>query len=155
MRKFIVVSIIPPEFPQEFPDQDWPPHVTLLGSFATHLPVAELSQRLSAACARHAPIEVRGATRQMFGPNLDVPVTEVWRTDALAALRSEIMQRFGTDVEYASRPYPTYRPHVTDQRGGTLAVGATARLESISLIEKDSERRIVVCTSPLAGSQNC
>jgi hypothetical protein len=152
MQKFIVVSFTETEFPQEFPDQEWPFHVTLLGSFSTHMAKDELGRRLGEACAPHAPITVTGKSRELFGPHNDVPVTEVFCPDALATLRADIIRGFGTFVEYASRPYPTYRPHVTDQRGGHLRVGDTATLRSASIIQKIGEQRVVVYTAPLSGS---
>ena len=151
MRKFLVVSFTQPGFPQEFPDQDWPFHVTLLSSFQTELPEDELRRRLAAACARHAPIEVRGKAREMFGPRNDVPVTEVTCTEELVALRDEVARSLGTMVTYAPRPYPTYRPHVTDQRGEHLPVGGKITLTSASLIEKVGDQRVVVGTFPLSG----
>ncbi len=149
MRKFIVVSFTQPDFPQEFPDQDWPFHVTLISSFKTELPEEELGRRLGEACARHAPIEVRGVRREMFGPKRDVPVTEVSCPAELLRLRASLLHRYGDGCAWTHVPYPTYRPHVTDQRGESLAVGAPATLSSASLVEKVGEQRIVVATSPL------
>jgi 2'-5' RNA ligase len=149
MRKFVTVSFTEGPIPAEFADKDWPFHVTLLPSIETGEDEAALTARIAQICARHAPIEVVGESRQMFGPEHNVPVTEVSCPAELVALRDALKDGYGSDVVFTARPYPTYRPHVTDYRGSSLPVGATARLDAVSLVEKIGDRYVVACTVPL------
>lgn len=151
MKKFVTVCFLGEGLPAEFAEADWPFHVTLLPSFETELPLEELENRLKLVAARHAPIEVQAKSREMFGASHDVPVTEVHATPALAKLRADLACTFGSDVTYPAPPFPNYRPHVTDQHGVRLPVGAVTTLGSVSLVEKVGERRVVTRTGLLTA----
>lgn len=149
MSKYVIVSFVEPEFPQTFSHADWPLHVTVLRPFSTNLSDDELVEKLQDVCARHSPITTEAKSKELFGPENDVSVTELVNTSELQTLHEEISRIFGSDIEFTAPPYPNYRPHVTDNNGKSIQVGDTVSLTTISLVALGQDDRTVLVTTSL------
>jgi hypothetical protein len=86
---------------------------------------------------------VTGKSREMFGPEHDVPMTEVEKTPMLEALHADLATVYSDVATLASAHFPVFRPHVTDNGGAALKVGGTEMLRSISLVERQDENWLV------------
>lgn len=151
MKKYFVAYFIAPNLPAEYPRDEIPLHVTVIYPFETDLPEEDLAARLSASCSRHAPIVAAWKSREMLGPDRDIPVAEFHCPPELSALRADLLQAYGDAITHVGAPHPTFRPHVTDQRGAAVAEGESLALDALSLIEKTGDRRVVIGTFPLSG----
>jgi hypothetical protein len=76
MNKFIVVSFIE-KVPFIFANATWPLHVTILRPFSFNGDTSDLIEILEICCLRTNKIKTIGKTKEMFGVNNDVPVTEL------------------------------------------------------------------------------
>jgi hypothetical protein len=150
MKKLVIAAFLNTEIPTTFRAGEWPLHVTLHYSFTPKVPVEALAARLEAVGRHHTPMWATGRSRAMFGPSHDVPVTKIELTPMLARLHGHLVETFA-DVATIINSYPAYQPHVTDNCGLALAVGETAMLRSLSLVERvDESSWLVRHTSQLA-----
>jgi hypothetical protein len=149
MNHYLIVSFLQQDFPLEFLQSDWPLHVTIVRPFFSNHSEEEFVHVLSTICAQTKPLPTAGKSRELFGPNRDIPVTELENTPALQLLHEEIMSVCGAWMEFKTPQYHTYRPHATDQTAGSVSVGEAVVIRSISLIESRGDKRRVVHTTTL------
>ena len=114
---------------------------------------------LSSVLDGRPPIETRAVDDAWFGRRREVRVTELDRVDEIDALHRAFLaalEEAGVDVRAMRHVGDRFRPHVSEQRGRRLDVGATVRLAAVSLVamrpDGDARRRRVVRTWPLGGS---
>lgn len=146
MNKYVIVSFLQRDFPLKFLKLDWPLHITIVRPFSSSKSGEEFIRTLTAICSQIKPIYVFGKSREMFGPNNDLPVTELEDTPELQSLHDQIMNVSGVWMEFRTPQYETYRPHVTDQVNGRISAGEEVIINSISLVELGSDERQVLST---------
>jgi hypothetical protein len=146
MNQYVIVSFLQKEFPQKFLQPGWPLHITIVRPFFSNKSGEEFIQALITICSQIKPMHTLGKSREMFGPNSNVPVTELENIPALQSLHDQIMSELRAWMEFRTPQYKTYRPHATDQATGGISVGEEVEIDSISLVELGSEERQVLST---------
>lgn len=146
MNNYVIVSFLQKGFPQKFLQPNWPLHVTVVRPFFSNKSGIEFIHALTTISSQIKPIYTLGKSREMFGPNSDVSVTELENTPALQSLHDQVMSTSGAWMQFCTPQYKTYRPHVTDQVTGGISVGEEVTIDSVSLIELGSDERHVLGT---------
>ncbi len=128
-----------------------PLHVTLLTIFESTLDSAQLNTIVGAVAAANTAFDVPSLERALFGVNEDVPVTRVVRSPALFALHSQLLSEVKDHARFRTPQFTGdgYGPHVTDQGERCLAVGETARIDNLTLVEISGEDVIELLRAPL------
>jgi 2'-5' RNA ligase len=150
MSKYVIVSMLEPEFPQEFQSSDWPLHVTLLRPFETEVGAVKLIELLKKISDTHQELSTTGKSKEMFGEKEDVAVTELICTPELQKLHDDIKTAFIDDITFIAHQYPTFRPHMTEQNGKSINVGEVIALKNLSLIAINAQLRTVLSAIALA-----
>ncbi|WP_370615746.1 2'-5' RNA ligase family protein [Mumia qirimensis] len=140
--------------PEAFGRDAWPLHLTWVPPFEAEEEAA-LEAVSRVAHGRTALVsEVVGEA--WFGSRHDVRVGELARTAGVDTLHRDLLAALsesGVDVARMRHVRDEFRPHVSAQRGRSLAVGATVRLDAVTLVDMrpdgDPRRRRVVRTWPL------
>lgn len=142
-KQYIVVSFLKP--PAEiFVQSTWPLHVTIVRPFSSMDSLVELSKKIKEVCALHTPLVVLGESRELIGPDKNVPVTKLAENSHLTKLHEEIEEACGNPLEFIGPTYNFYLPHVTDYAGESIQVGDEVTLSSVSIVEKQgSEWRVL------------
>ncbi|MFD1826942.1 MULTISPECIES: 2'-5' RNA ligase family protein [Mumia] len=142
--------------PEEFGRDAWPLHVTWVPPFDAA--EDDVVGALSGVLAGRPPIDTRAVADTWFGRRREVRVAELARVDEIDALHRAMLAALddvGVDVRAMRHVGDRFRPHVSEQRGRGVEIGAPVRLEDVSLVamrpDGDARRRRVVRTWPLGG----
>jgi 2'-5' RNA ligase len=150
-KTYVIVSFIK-EPKAAFDQPNWPVHTTIFRPFTSNLSETDLSNLLDEIASRYIAIPIRGKAREYFGPNQTVPVTELETSNSLQELHDAVRVAYeARGAQLVGRAFPTFRPHITDQREGSFAVGEDAHLTSMSLVRMDGENRQVIHTATLGS----
>jgi hypothetical protein len=105
--------------------------------------------------------EAVAASRAMFGPKLDVPVSIMEPTDKFMSLHQTALSWFGAvGARWAERdPYvgDDYIPHVAQRRGYVIEEGQTFRISSLILFKanrREDHIRIVAAKAQFRENQS-
>src|SRR6185503_14423306 len=123
MNHFVIVAFVKKDFPQSFAQTDWPLHVTIVRPFFSEKNAEEFSKVLKEICSNFKSIQTEGKSLEMFGEKNDAAVTELQNVPELQALHDRVMGGCGEWMEFKTRQFDTYRPHVTDQKENKIEVG--------------------------------
>ncbi len=146
MEKYVIVSMIETNFPEEFQSVNWPLHVTLLRPFVTSATVDNLSEILQTVSSTQPIIVTEGKSKELFGVERTVAVTELINTPALQHFHEAIKSAFINLIEFTSTEYPSFRPHVTEHHGKGVQVGELVQMSSVSLVTLNTQSYRVVNT---------
>jgi len=147
MKEFLVVCFVEKNLPKEFLSGFWPLHVTIVRPFTTELSAIELTDIVQQVATQYSPLTLRAKSREMFGGrHRDIPVTELEKIPEIQQLHEDLLARFGSRIHFKP-PQHDFRPHVTDQKSGQIAVGDEVHLNTLSLIEEEGNRRVIIETS--------
>ena len=151
MDEFIIVSFLTENIPDTFERAAWPFHTTILAPFTTDLTSAEVQNIMQRVSQEIPQFATTGKSKEMFGRENSVSVTELHKTPELARLHMALFRAFS---EYATFKSPdwvgeNYRPHATDTPQRQLRIEEEVVIERISLVELQSEKGLVQSTFPL------
>jgi hypothetical protein len=149
MEKYVIVSILTPQPPASFIQSEWPLHVTLLRPFSTELPPEIVVSKFTVACKDQKIIATKGKSKELFGPDNDVPVTELELTTELQLLHTALKTDFEGEIEFTSAQYPDFRAHVTKNLGRQIGVGELVELKTVSLVKLEAPYRTIIETLEL------
>lgn len=152
-RQYVIAAMLE-EIPEGTPidRRDWPAHVTLVPSFSTSAPIAELASAIRRAHAGDAPLVVTFGERAMFGRDGDIPVRLV-ECDPACQLHRRIadeVQSIGGVV--AAEPeywLDGYQPHVTLGPRTSAAEGEQTCVQCIVIAHLDRDAATVVASHPV------
>jgi len=150
MNEYVVVSFI--KQPQEnFQRSEWPLHVTILGTFQTNISSKEIVLQMTKACLDTHTFILTGKSKEMFGYNNDIPVTELNKTSALVKLHSKLLTAFLSNATLKSPTFggDGYRPHVTDQNTGNIEPNQEITVRSVSLVKLEGNQGLIIETVEL------
>lgn len=117
-----------------------PLHMTLLHWFELSSHLEELSADLHDYITHTNSLRVKAVSRDMFGPNADIPVTRFERSPELLALHlrlATLAQRHGAIVSENRTGKTNWHPHVSDTATQHFSVGDTMHIISIDLIASE------------------
>lgn len=115
-----------------------PLHLTVLSWFVR---LSKASEELTASSIQEftqklEPITLIGAERSMFGPEFDVPVTILEKSDQITQLHVGLMAVAGAVVNSQYSGADKYSPHVSDTDSCTFRVGQEQLLDRITLVRR-------------------
>ena len=132
---------------------DIPLHLTVLSNARLHSPASQFVNEVRRVAMGCPPFSAGALDFEMFGPNANIPVTEVTVVPQLRRLHDELCEAVrGLGGEAVEPDYwgAGYRAHVTKtQRGISVAPGDEVRLDRLALIDCTEPVRKVVWVEPL------
>ena len=138
-QKWAIVSLL-----QNVPDgslfyyTDFPLHVTLAGVFSINKSGSDIIHEIQQLTIDQPSFEIEGDEKDMFGPDRNIAVMKIKRSQELLELHSKIHERLvALGAVYNSPEYQGagYVAHSTFQRSGKLNTGEKRRISSVSLID--------------------
>jgi len=134
---------------------DIPLHLTVLSNARLGGPASRFVGEVQRVAADFQPLVARALSFELFGPNADIPVTEVTVGQDLrrlhAALIGAVRRQGGGAVEPAYWE-AGYRAHVTKtQRGSGVEPGAELQLERLALLDCTEPTRRVIWAASLGS----
>lgn len=129
------------EFPQPFPL-----HMTIVGVFYTSLPTQKIVEIINGVCSKQKQFSSRGMSRELYGPNRNVPVTTVLRTEEIHNLHKYLVETLSSNIKLRIPEYnnENYSPHISDSREGTIEPHDELNFVSLSLVKlTEQELKIV------------
>lgn len=153
-QKYVIVQLLE-EVAEgtEFVMSEWPLHVTVVGVFAIDWSVPEMTERLTTLLMGRSSVVAHAMGEAYFGPNEDIRVTLLEKTEELAKLHSDIcalLERGRLKLNDPQFAREGFRPHATVQKRGMLNSGDEVTFEALSIIDMfpggDPEKRKVLKT---------
>lgn len=145
MTKYVIVSFLEKNPSATFSSSDWPLHVTIVRPFSSSKNPDYFLDILKTHCLNRKKIILSGKSREMFGHDKSIPVTELEKTAEIEDLYRKLMLSLEGNIEFSKPHFDDFRPHVTDHNR-KLGVGDKIALGSLSVVEMDGEKRIVLGT---------
>jgi 2'-5' RNA ligase len=143
MRNYVIVCFLSKNPPHEFPNSEWPMHVTILRPFTSEHSPDDFVRVLVPICARTQILTLAAKSEELFGPNRDVEVTELTLTEELKLFQNQILEACAPWTTFKGPSFPEFRPHVTAQKEGRITIGNTVVLDSLSLVEQGQPYRVI------------
>lgn len=153
-QKYVIVQLLE-EVAEgtEFAMSEWPLHVTVVGVFAISWSVPEMAERLTTLLLGRHSVVVHAKGEAYFGPNEDIRVTLLERTEGLAKLHGDIcalLERGGLKLNDPQFAREGFRPHATVQKHGMLSSDDEITFKALSIIDMfpggDPEKRKILKT---------
>lgn len=145
MNKYVIASFLEKAHPGiVFSKTEWPLHMTILRPFFSDSEGSQLIEILQNSLEGKQTISLFGRTKEMFGPNRDIEVTELGHTTEIQNLHDSIMDAFQPFICFESEQYPHYRPHVTKRGGREVPIGEEIVIDSVSLVKIENDSRRVL-----------
>lgn len=119
MIRYVIVSFLNIPEISTFRRSNWPFHLTVLGNFYSDSTYDEIEESFVKAAESIKSIKIPVKSKEMFGPNHDIPVTELIRTVEVFNIHKMLLNSLEPIIRL-KRPFENgdkYRPHVTDQEG--------------------------------------
>lgn len=157
-QKYVIVQLLE-EVPEgtEFAMSEWPLHVTVVGVFATDWSIPDMAERLMTLLIGRRSFATYAKDEAYFGPNQDIRVTLVEKTEELAKLHGDVcalLERGGLRLNDPQFAREGFRPHATVQEHAALQSGETVVFDALTIIDMfpngDPHRRKVLKTIPFA-----
>ena len=151
MHEYVIASIKNLPDQQLFKRHNWPLHLTLLGNFYSNIDQDLLLKLFSDSSKGIRKVKVKCKSKQMFGPNKNIPVMELVKTEELNDIHHGLYEALKTEITL-ERPYinlKDYRPHVTDQADDKMHINDIFNLDSISLVKLKDETAVILATMKL------
>lgn len=141
MRTYVIVSFLEEDFPRTFLSEKCPLHVTIVRHFSSSENVATLLNILNDFCFGQKELITYGKSREMFGADKNVSVTELENTEELAKLHKDLHEKIKDVTELVGLQYDSYRPHVSDHGETCISIGEKVPVSSLSLVEMIENKR--------------
>ncbi|MBP7837637.1 hypothetical protein KA021_02980 [Candidatus Saccharibacteria bacterium] len=134
----------------------FPLHLTVVPWFALSEDASEEStvSSISQFTQDLAPMTFVGAKRDKFGPDLDIPVTMLEKTDSLTRLHVGLIAVSGVTVDSQFIGINDYHPHISDTDDDRFEVGQEQSLGELTLVRRtdsSSNRKVVARLTLGAG----
>ncbi|MEO7018291.1 MAG: 2'-5' RNA ligase family protein [Leifsonia sp.] len=133
---------------------DIPLHLTVLSNARLTGAASGFVDEVRRAAEGCAPFTARALGLELFGPNANIPVTEVTVVPTLRRLHEalcEAVLRHGGEAVEPAYWGADFRAHVTKTpRGLGIDPGSEVRLDRVALIDCSQPIRKVIWTEPLA-----
>jgi hypothetical protein len=151
MNEYVIVSFLSTPQVEIFKRSNWPLHLTIVGNFYAELNPAVLNSILDSVAAGLKPLTIPSKARQMFGSKHNLPVTELYRTDALQTFHTTILKALDQFIKLRTPQFNNdgYRPHVTEKYSRKLLVGENFQLQTLSLVKLDNANAQILKTISL------
>lgn len=135
----------------EFTSADLPLHLTHIDSFETEMKPSELINKLSVLLENQRALTVTAVADKMYGPNKDIPVTELELTLELKTLHDTLVGFLSDEGIVLRNPQfngSNFTPHVSVYGEKRVAVGQDVVISDVSLATKvsdaeDANRRVL------------
>jgi 2'-5' RNA ligase len=137
MSEYVVIKNFDPNPATRYKMDALPLHISISNMFYSSADESFLCDRLLEVAESTKPFTIKATSRQQFGKEMDVPVTELEKSDEIQTLHASIISTLG-DVAVLKTPEfggNNYRPHVTDQPVGKLAIGSVITIDSLTLVK--------------------
>ena len=131
-----------------------PLHVTILSIFFSEREPLELARLVIDAAAGRQSFSIKVTGRALFGPDADIPVTTVEKTEMLEALHLRLLEATAGTASFRAPQYTGdgFSPHVTDQAGRTLQEDQSVMIDNLTFVEIDGQDVRVVEVMNLASA---
>ena len=141
-----------------FPSSSWPLHTTVVDTFAIDWDMPEMIKHLEELLANHAPANSVAGEDEFFGPERQVQVVLLEKTDGLGQLHYdvvELLEKGGLKLNDPQFAREGFLPHSTVQQHSRLQKGDVVHYNALTLIDmfpdEDPYQRKVLKTIKLAG----
>ena len=153
-QKYAIIQLIEPlDDGFEFGFGEDPLHVTLADVFAVDGDSSVMVPALRESVSIAEPITAKVVGTEMFGPDRNVQVKLVDRTEALVSLHEqvvEVLQKFNVQFNNPEFTLDGFKPHSTVQKSSELQDGDEVVFNALTLIDMfpddDGYRRRVIAT---------
>lgn len=147
MSRYVIVSFLKKTTAgRTFSKLEWPLHLTVLRPFFSDTEDSKLIETLQISLAEKQKIALIGKSKELFGQNTDIVVTELEYNVQIQDLHNSVEGAFGSFVSFESKQYLDYRPHVTTQGNESVEVGEKVVIDSVSLVKFNNDSRQVLVT---------
>jgi hypothetical protein len=155
MHRLIVVHSIDKEPVGANLGDSIPLHMTMLHWFVSGRQVQEIDGTIPKIASGIGSLTVAATQEDLFGPNRDVPVMRIERTQRLLGIHlllADAMRDLGCKLEERWTGEANWNPHVTHKPGRQLQPGDTLTVDSLDLIrmEQATKNRIILARYPLS-----
>jgi len=160
MQKYILVKLLE-DVPvgSEFSAATWPLHLTLVDDFLSSLDEVGIQQKLNELLANHLPYaKTMAISDDLLGPLKTVPVVLLQVTPTLLSLHTLLVDFLKQSAVVLVSPEfagEGYKPHVTIQDTGRVAVGSEVIVDTVSIVamSPDGKTRLkLIDTIKLSGA---
>lgn len=153
MNEFIIVSFLDGSVPHSFNRNAWPFHTTILAPFTTDLSPDEMHNLMQTSVIQLKSFTTKGKSREMFGRDNTVSVTELYKTLELAQLHMTLYGALSSKAAFRSPDWvgENYRPHVTDTESRTLELEEMVYVDTITLVALEPSQGHVLHTLKLGN----
>ena len=152
MHEYVIFNNFDSHPKQQYMLSDLPLHLTFLDNFYSQLTPEEIMVKLAPLANMFELFNTIGLSREMFGPQYDVWVTRVEKSDELQDIHMKIIEVLDDDIEFKLPQFTkeNYSPHVTDQPSGSVAVDEKLAISNLTLVEIIGDKIVVHATYDLA-----
>lgn len=122
----------------EFSSSSWPLHLTLADVFAIDWSEEVLKEKLVEIASTLKPVTSKATRDEYFGPNQDVHVVLVEKTNDLVSMHYHIVNLLKKgDIKFNNPQYSEegFFPHSTVQKRAMVKPGDTVRVQNIALVD--------------------
>ncbi len=148
-KEYIFVNLIDKQPPEAKPGKVIPLHMTALHWFATERDVGDIIKSAEVALGDIGKIATTATQESLFGPEHDIPVTQLERTEGLLRLHTNLiwaMRNLGAQFDERWTGEKNWNPHVTHKPNRRMNPGDSLLIDDIDLIYRNGEngiRRII------------
>lgn len=126
----------------EFSQNNIPLHLTHVDSFQVVLDAHELAALLSESLADQPPLEIKATKDTFYGPDKDIPVTEIELSPALSHVHAIIMKVLSDNNALLKNPHyhnSGYRPHISAYGTRRVHPGDILMMNNLVLATRTSD----------------
>lgn len=138
-QKYTIVQFLE-DIPEgsSFSANNWPLHITLIDVFAIHWDVPTMTEKLTRFTKNQAPIPSTAKSDTMLGPQKQVRVTLLEKTNELIKLHNSLITLFEQGGLKPNNPQfvkTGFLPHATVQKHARLRKGDQVFFNALSLVD--------------------
>lgn len=165
VQKYTIVAFIKSiQNGMEFAETEWPLHVTIAPRFAIHWD-DDIDNKIKTLATSQKTLTVAAQNDNYFGPNKNIPVTELAQNAHLNDLHKQLvylLESYGAVFDEPHYNYQGYKPHITINSPANRVVESdTIVLDHIAVVDmyphEDIHKRKVIAihtfTVPQDGVQ--
>jgi hypothetical protein len=143
MSRYGIATIFEnPTVGYEFTPNNIPLHLTHVDSFTVDLSPEQLSEKLNIVLTNQKLIQVKALRDAYYGPNKDIPVTELELTPSLVKLHKAIMDMLAAQGALLKNPQfhnDGFSPHISIYGSRRFTVGDLITIGQLSIGAKVSD----------------
>lgn len=136
--KYTIVGFIGSNLPQQFSQDDWPLHITLLDPFKTIWSQQELAAEVSKVATQIKLFPMTAFKKSFLGPNKEVPVMLIKKDENMLQAHTVLLhlgERGGFVYNTPEFVGDGFVPHITDRDDERAKFDDAYDLTNLSIVE--------------------